>query len=64
MASSADAGSNGHDTRLFEGGLRRFTRDMVVGLRADMRTIMDIRTMRYALVGVAARERQAEPDSS
>jgi sugar phosphate permease len=54
MASSAPAGSNGHDTRLFEGGLRRFTRDMVVGLRADMRTIMDIRTMRYALVGVAA----------
>jgi MFS family permease len=54
MASSTDAGSNGHDTRLFEGGLRRFTRDMVVGLRADMRTIMEIRTMRYALVGVAA----------
>jgi MFS family permease len=27
---------------------------MVSGLRADMRTILDIRTMRYALVGVAA----------
>jgi sugar phosphate permease len=27
---------------------------MVVGLRDDMRTIMRIRTMRYALVGVAA----------
>jgi MFS family permease len=48
------AGSSGQGTGLFEGGLRRFTRDMVVGLRADMRTIMDIRTMRYALVGVAA----------
>jgi MFS family permease len=39
---------------LFEGGFRQFVRDMVVGLRDDMRTIMDIRTMRYALVGVAA----------
>jgi MFS family permease len=54
MASPSAAGSSGQDVRLFEGGLRRFTRDMVVGLRADMRTIMDIRTMRYALVGVAA----------
>jgi MFS family permease len=54
MASPSAAGSSGPDARLFEGGLRRFTRDMVVGLRADMRTIMDIRTMRYALVGVAA----------
>ncbi|HET6949402.1 MAG TPA: MFS transporter [Acidimicrobiales bacterium] len=40
--------------RLFEHGLGRFTRDMMAGLREDMRTIMDIRTMRYALVGVAA----------
>ena len=54
MASSGATGSGGQGTGLFEGGLRRFTRDMVVGLRADMRTIMDIRTMRYALVGVAA----------
>ncbi len=40
--------------RLFDGGVRRFVRDMLVGLRDDLRTIMDIRTMRYALVGVAA----------
>jgi MFS family permease len=33
-------------------GLRRFTADFVRGLGADMRTIMQIRTMRYALVGV------------
>jgi MFS family permease len=38
---------------LFEGGFRVFVRDMISGLRADLRTIMDIRTMRYALVGVA-----------
>ena len=40
--------------KLFEHGFRQFLRDMVAGLRADMRTIMSIRTMRYALVGVAA----------
>ena len=38
---------------LFENGLWAFTKDMVSGLRADMRTIMAIRTMRYSLVGVA-----------
>jgi MFS family permease len=41
-------------TNLFGGGLGQFCRDMVSGLAADMRTIMRIRTMRYALVGVAA----------
>jgi MFS family permease len=41
-------------TNLFGAGLWPFCRDMVSGLRADMRTIMRIRTMRYALVGVAA----------
>lgn len=40
--------------KLFENGFWAFLRDMASGLRADMRTIMDIRTMRYALVGVAA----------
>jgi MFS family permease len=40
--------------RLFDRGVRRFVRDMLVGLGDDLRTIMDIRTMRYALVGVAA----------
>ena len=39
---------------LFEHGFRQFLRDMIDGLRADMRTIISIRTMRYALVGVAA----------
>ena len=39
---------------LFENGFRQFLRDMVSGLRADMRTVLRIRTMRYALVGVAA----------
>ena len=39
---------------LFEAGFRQFTKDMLAGLREDMRTIMGIRTMRYALVGVAA----------
>jgi MFS family permease len=32
--------------------LARFSRDFAKGLAADMRTIMQIRTMRYALVGV------------
>ena len=44
----------GEHVKLFENGFRQFLRDMVDGLRADMRTILDIRTMRYALVGVAA----------
>jgi MFS family permease len=39
---------------LFEGGFRQFCRDMWDSLRADIRTILDIRTMKYALVGVAA----------
>ena len=39
---------------LFEQGFRQFLRDMASGLKADMRVILDIRTMRYALAGVAA----------
>jgi hypothetical protein len=39
---------------LFENGFGQFLRDMISGLRADMRVILNIRTMRYALVGVAA----------
>jgi MFS family permease len=39
---------------LFDDGFRAFLRDMVDGLRADMKTVLDIRTMRYALAGVAA----------
>lgn len=45
--------ADGH-VNLFERGFRQFLRDMVDGLRADMRTIVNIRTMRYALAGVAA----------
>jgi MFS family permease len=46
--------ADGEKVHLFEHGLRQFARDMVDGLRKDMRTVLRIRTMRYALVGVAA----------
>jgi MFS family permease len=39
---------------LFDQGFRQFVKDMVAGLREDMRTVLSIRTMRYACVGVAA----------
>ena len=39
---------------LMEEGFGQFMRDLVAGLRADMRTILSIPTMRYALVGVSA----------
>jgi sugar phosphate permease len=38
---------------LFDRGFGAFVRDMIDGLVADMRTLMSIRTMRYALAGVA-----------
>lgn len=38
---------------LFREGLGPFLKDMVAGLRADLKTILAIRTMRYALVGVS-----------
>ena len=38
---------------LFEHGFRRFMADMLDGLKADMRTIWSITTMRYALIGVS-----------
>ncbi len=44
----------GDHVDLFEHGFAQFVRDMWDGLKADMRTILNIRTMRYALVGVAA----------
>ena len=44
----------GDHVDLFEGGFGQFLKDMWDGLKADMRTILNIRTMRYALVGVAA----------
>src|SRR5207248_9262824 len=42
------------DGGLFDDGFRPFVRDMIRGLRADMRTILGIPTMRYALVGVSS----------
>jgi sugar phosphate permease len=39
---------------LFDAGFGQFLRDMVQGLRQDLRTIWAITTMRYALVGVSA----------
>jgi len=45
---------DGDDAKLFERGFRQFVRDMIDGLKADMRTVLNIRTMRYTLVGVAA----------
>lgn len=44
---------DGEEPPLFEGGFGQFVRDMVDGLKADMRTVVSIRTMRYALAGVA-----------
>lgn len=38
---------------MFEHGAKRFFTDMIDGLRADIRTIWGITTMRYALVGVS-----------
>ena len=40
--------------RLFEDGFGRFVADLVVGLKQDLKTILAIPTMRYALVGVSA----------
>ncbi|MGH3371045.1 MAG: MFS transporter, partial [Nocardioidaceae bacterium] len=58
LMAALGAGSIEHDDgeqiKLFEHGFGQFLRDMGAGLKADMRTILDIRTMRYALVGVAA----------
>lgn len=39
---------------MFENGFGTFMRDMVAGLREDLRTIWGITTMRYALVGVSS----------
>jgi MFS family permease len=43
-----------HGEPLFADGFRQFLRDMVDGLKADLRTIWGITTMRFALVGVTA----------
>jgi MFS family permease len=41
------------DQPLFEHGFKAFLKDMWWGLKADLRTIMNITTMRYALIGIA-----------
>ncbi|MBW3667725.1 MAG: MFS transporter [Actinobacteria bacterium] len=52
---TASAGSADTDNQpLFADGFGAFLRELVDGLRADMRTILGITTMRYALVGVSA----------
>ncbi|MEY2419021.1 MAG: hypothetical protein QOG90_1701 [Actinomycetota bacterium] len=38
---------------MFEHGVRRFFGDMIDGLKADLRTIWSITTMKFALVGVS-----------
>jgi MFS family permease len=43
----------GESVPLFPGGLSQFTKNMIQGLRADVRTILQIPTLRYALVGVS-----------
>jgi len=53
-AGSVEHADDDEHPRLFDDGFRPFVRDMLAGLRADMRTVMSIRTMRYALTGVAA----------
>ena len=52
-ATAAHDGEVEH-VELFENGFRQFVRDMVRGLRDDFRTIWQITTLRYALVGVSA----------
>ncbi len=39
---------------LFEEGLSRFVRDLVIGLRRDVKVILAIPTLRFALAGVSA----------
>ena len=39
---------------MFEEGIGQFFKDMLEGLRQDLRTIWGIKTMRYALVGVSS----------
>jgi len=52
MGLSSSLDDETEDVRLFEHGFATFVSDLVRGLRADIRTIMAIPTMRYVLVGV------------
>jgi MFS family permease len=53
VAEAEDAPADEH-VELFEHGVRRFFTDMWRGLRQDMRVILAIPTLRYALAGVGA----------
>jgi MFS family permease len=53
-AAAADDAPEVEHVKLFESGFRQFVRDMNRGLRDDFRTIWQITTLRYALVGVSA----------
>jgi MFS family permease len=53
VAEEEGTGPDEH-VRLFEHGVKRFFVDMVRGLRQDMRVILAIPTLRYALAGVGA----------
>jgi len=53
VAEAEDAPADEH-VELFEHGIRRFFTDMWRGLRQDMRVILAIPTLRYALAGVGA----------
>jgi MFS family permease len=53
VAEPADAPPDEH-VRLFEHGVKRFLVDMMRGLRQDMKVILAIPTLRYALAGVGA----------
>jgi sugar phosphate permease len=53
VAEAEDAPADAH-VELFEHGIRRFFADMWRGLRQDMRVILAIPTLRYALAGVGA----------
>jgi MFS family permease len=49
-----DDGPAEEHQRLFEHGVRRFLVDMITGLRDDLRVILSIPTLKFALVGVGA----------
>jgi len=53
-ATTANDAAEVEHVQLFEAGFRQFVRDMIRGLRDDFRTIWDITTLRYALVGISA----------
>ena len=53
-AAAAQDDTEVEHVKLFETGFRQFVRDMNRGLRDDFRTIWQITTLRYALVGISA----------